>query len=90
MACFFSGVVKGCDWVRMCLMALSVFGLSESYDSFAEKVGLGDGGVKKAHFVRMVQPEMVLLDHQSGHRLAEGPCCDLIHPEAKSVTVGGS
>lgn len=48
--------------------------------------------MKKAHFVGVahlhkVQPEMGLLYHQSGHRLAEGLCCDLNHLEAKSVTV---
>ena len=51
--------------------------LGTALDSVAAQASLGDGSVKKVHFVNVshldqAEPEMALLDHQSGHRLPEG------------------
>lgn len=45
-------------------------------DSVTEEATLHDGGIEKANFVIIphlskVQPEMLLLDHHSGHHLVE-------------------
>lgn len=55
--------------------------LGKVLDSVAEEAKMG--GVKKADFIGEVQSEMAFLDHQSGHRLAEGPWRDFRCPEGK-------
>ena len=60
--------------------------LGTALDSVAAQASLGDGSVKKVHFVNVshldqAEPEMALLDHQSGHRLPEGLRRDLHRPE---------
>ncbi|MGL5828006.1 MAG: hypothetical protein ACRC0L_00370 [Angustibacter sp.] len=74
------------DGLRLSLHCRELLG--EVLGSVAEEADLGDGGVKKACFVdvshlRQVQPEVALLDHDSGHHLTKGPHHDLRRPESE-------
>ncbi len=62
--------------------------LGKALNNVAEQPSLGDGSFEKAYFVNIlnlfqVEPDMVLLDHQSGLRLPEGLQHDFRHPEGE-------